>query len=320
MLSLSNKSIQPMLEISNLTKSYRQHLALNQVSLQLQEGEIFGLLGPNGAGKSTLIRIVNQIIEPNSGYIKYNNDLFRREHLRHIGYLPEERGLYRGMTILEHGIFLAKLRGMSNTEARKALNYWLDRFEISDWKSKRIEELSKGMAQKIQFIFTVLHEPKLIILDEPFSGFDPLNVELIKKEIQSLKAQNRTIMLSTHNMNSVEEICDRAMLIHHGKSILNGTVKDLRNNHKDGSYTVRFEGMMIAFVNALWTGFEIVETREFGNNRFEVDLKMMGENTIDELMSVLIGNIKIEAIYENLPSMQEVFIRNIEAAPKTNVV
>jgi len=294
-------------------------MALNQVSLQLREGEIFGLLGPNGAGKSTLIRIVNQIIEPNSGYIKYNNDLFRREHLKHIGYLPEERGLYRGMSILEHGIFLAKLRGMNTKEAKAALNYWLDRFEISDWKNKRIEELSKGMAQKIQFIFTVLHEPKLIILDEPFSGFDPLNIELIKKEIQSLKAQNRTILLSTHNMSSVEEICDRAMLIHKGKSILEGSVKDLRNDHKGGTYTIRFEGMMIAFVNALWTGFEIIETREFGNNRFEVDLKMIGENTIDELMSVMIGQVKVEAIFENLPSMQEVFIRSIQSAQKIEV-
>ena len=308
-----------MLEISNLTKSYRQQMALNQVSLQLREGEIFGLLGPNGAGKSTLIRIVNQIIEPNSGYIKYNNDLFRREHLKHIGYLPEERGLYRGMSILEHGIFLAKLRGMNTKEAKAALNYWLDRFEIIDWKNKRIEELSKGMAQKIQFIFTVLHEPKLIILDEPFSGFDPLNIELIKKEIQSLKAQNRTILLSTHNMSSVEEICDRAMLIHKGKSILEGNVNDLRNDHKDGTYTIRFEGMMIAFVNALWTGFEIIETREFGNNRFEVDLKMIGENTIDELMSVMIGQVKVEAIFENLPSMQEVFIRSIQSAQKIEV-
>ncbi|MDG1346032.1 MAG: ATP-binding cassette domain-containing protein [Crocinitomicaceae bacterium] len=303
-----------MLEITNLTKSYAQALALYQVSMNLVEGEIFGLLGPNGAGKSTLIRIVNQIIEPNSGHIKFNNDLFRREHLKSIGYLPEERGLYRGMTVQEHGIFLGKLRGMNTKEARNALEYWLDRFEISDWRKKRIEELSKGMAQKIQFIFTVLHEPKLIILDEPFSGFDPINVELIKKEIQSLKAQNRTILLSTHNMNSVEEICDRAMLLHQGKSILEGQVKELREKNKDGMFTVRFEGIMFGFVNALWTGFEIVDTREFGNNRYEVDLKMMGDNTIDELMGVMIGQVKIEAIFEKLPGMQEVFISSIAAA------
>lgn len=303
-----------MLEISNLSKSYGQAMALNNVSLSLNSGEIFGLLGPNGAGKSTLIRIVNQIIEADSGHIKFNQDLFRREHLKKIGYLPEERGLYRGMSVQDHGIFLGKLRGMNTKESKEAINYWLDRFEISDWKKKRIEELSKGMAQKVQFIFTVLHQPKLIILDEPFSGFDPLNVELIKKEIQSLKSQGRTILLSTHNMNSVEEICDRAMLIHEGKTILQGSVNELRNEYKDGTYTVRFEGSMIAFVNALWTGFEVVETREFGDNRFEVDLKMVGENTIDELMQVMIGQVKVESLAQKLPGMQEIFIRSIKSA------
>ncbi len=308
-----------MLEISNLTKSYGQEMALNQVSLTLQAGEIFGLLGPNGAGKSTLIRIVNQIINANSGWIKFDNDLFRREHLKKIGYLPEERGLYRGMTVQEHGVFLGKLRGMNTKESKEALNYWLERFEITDWKKKRIEELSKGMAQKVQFIFTVLHQPKLIILDEPFSGFDPLNVELIKKEIQSLKAQGRTILLSTHNMNSVEEICDRAMLIHKGKTLLQGSVSELRDEYKDGTHTVRFEGMMLAFVNALWTGFEITETREYGNNRYEVDLVMRDENTINELMSVMIGQVKVEAIFEKLPGMQEIFIRSIEAAQNATI-
>lgn len=303
-----------MLEISNLSKSYGQAMALNNVSLSLNSGEIFGLLGPNGAGKSTLIRIVNQIIEADSGHIKFNQDLFRREHLKRIGYLPEERGLYRGMSVQDHGVFLGKLRGMNTKESKEAINYWLDRFEISDWKKKRIEELSKGMAQKVQFIFTVLHQPKLIILDEPFSGFDPLNVELIKKEIQSLKSQGRTILLSTHNMNSVEEICDRAMLIHEGKTILQGSVNELRNEYKDGTYTVLFEGSMIAFVNALWTGFEVVETREFGDNRFEVDLKMVGENTIDELMQVMIGQVKVESLAQKLPGMQEIFIRSIESA------
>lgn len=308
-----------MLEISNLTKSYGQAIALNQVSLTLAEGEIFGLLGPNGAGKSTLIRIVNQIIDADSGHIKFNHDLFRREHLKKIGYLPEERGLYRGMRVEEHGVFLGKLRGLSSKEAKQALDFWLERFEITDWKKKRVEELSKGMAQKIQFIFTVLHQPKLIILDEPFSGFDPLNVELIKKEIQSLKAQGRTILLSTHNMNSVEEICDRVLLIHRGKTLLQGEVRTLREDHKEGIHTVRFEGLMISFVNALWIGFEIIETREFGNNRYEVDLRMMGDNTIDELMQAMIGQVKVEAIFEKLPGMQEIFIRSIENAQRVTI-
>jgi ABC-2 type transport system ATP-binding protein len=303
-----------MLEISKITKSYGRQFALKDVSFTLQEGEIFGLLGPNGAGKSTLIRIINQIIEQNSGWIKYNNDLFKREHLQNIGYLPEERGLYRGMTVEEHGIFLGRLRGMSVKESNNALKYWLERFEIEEWPKKRIEELSKGMAQKIQFIFTVLHQPKLIVLDEPFSGFDPLNVELIKKEIQSLKAQGRTILLSTHNMNSVEEICDRAVLLHKGEILLEGQVTELRNEYKTGQYVVRFEGNMIGFVNALWSGFEIIETREFGNNRFEVDLALVGDSSMDTLMGVLIGHVKVEAIYEKLPGMQEVFIQAIETA------
>jgi ABC-2 type transport system ATP-binding protein len=302
-----------MLEISKITKTYGHQFALKDVSFALQEGEIFGLLGPNGAGKSTLIRIVNQIIEQNSGWIKYKNDLFRREHLRNIGYLPEERGLYRGMTVEEHGIFLGRLRGMSSKESKDALKYWLERFEIDEWRKKRIEELSKGMAQKVQFIFTVLHQPKLIILDEPFSGFDPLNVELIKKEIQSLKAQERTVLLSTHNMNSVEEICDRAVLLHKGEILLEGEVSELRNEYKTGHYVVRFEGNMIGFVNALWSGFQIIETREFGNNRFEADLELVGDSSIDTLMHVLIGHVKVEAIYEKLPGMQEVFIQAIES-------
>ncbi len=305
-----------MLEVSKLTKSYNRQYALKDVSFTLNEGEIFGLLGPNGAGKSTLIRIVNQIIEQNSGWIKYNSDLFKREHLKNVGYLPEERGLYRSMTVEEHGVFLGRLRGMSIKESKDALKYWLERFEIEEWRKKRIEELSKGMAQKIQFIFTVLHQPKLIILDEPFSGFDPLNVELIKKEIQSLKSQGRTILLSTHNMNSVEEICDRAVLLHKGQIVLQGQVTDLRDEYKTGNYVVRFEGNMISFVNALWSGFEIIETREFGNNRFEADLAMRGDSSIDTLMSVLIGHVKIEAIYEKLPGMQEVFIQAIETAQK----
>lgn len=305
-----------MLEISKISKIYGQQYALKDVSFTLQEGEIFGLLGPNGAGKSTLIRIINQIIEQNTGWIKYKSDLFKREHLRNIGYLPEERGLYREMTVEEHGVFLGRLRGLSSKDAKDALRFWLERFEVEEWKKKRIEELSKGMAQKIQFIFTVLHQPKLIILDEPFSGFDPINVELIKKEIQSLKAQGRTILLSTHNMNSVEEICDRAVLLHQGKVLLEGEVSNLRNSNKTGQFVVRFEGNMIGFVNALWSGFQIIETREFGNNRFEVDLVLIGNSSIDTLMSVLIGHVKVEAIFEKLPGMQEVFIQAIQSAQK----
>lgn len=303
-----------MLEISGIAKSYQQNTALRNVSFHLNEGEIYTLLGPNGAGKSTLIRIINRILEPDSGWIKYQKDLFKEEHLKNFGYLPEERGLYGNMTVEEHGIFLAQLRGMNRKEAKQNLNYWLERFQITDWRKKRIQELSKGMAQKIQFIYTVLHQPKVIILDEPFSGFDPLNVELMKKEILHLKEEGRAILISTHNMNSVEEIGDRGMLLNHGKTILEGAITDMRKQQSSGEYTVRFSGSMIAFVNALWTGFEIVEKRELPNNRHEVDVKVRNENTINELMHVLINQVEVEAIETKIPRMHDVFVQAIHNA------
>lgn len=303
-----------MLEISGIAKSYQQNTALRNVSFQLNEGEIYTLLGPNGAGKSTLIRILNRILESDAGWIKYKKDLFKEVHLKDFGYLPEERGLYGNMTVEEHGLFLAQLRGMNKREARQLLNYWLERFQIVDWRKKRIQELSKGMAQKIQFIYTVLHQPKVIILDEPFSGFDPLNVELMKKEILHLKEEGRAILISTHNMNSVEEIGDRGMLIHQGKTVLEGSITEMRKQKSTGEYTVRFSGSMISFVNALWTGFEILEKRELPDNRHEVDVKVRNENTINELMHVLINQVEVEAIETKIPRMHDVFVQAITNA------
>ena len=196
-----------MLAITDVSKSFNRKLALDAVSLNVQKGEIYGLLGPNGAGKTTLIRIINQIIEADKGTLRFDGKLMSNEHLRLIGYLPEERGLYKSMGVLEQLVFLAQLRGMSKENAVKSANFWLEKFDIKDWSKKRIEELSKGMAQKVQFIAAIVHEPELLILDEPLSGFDPLNVELILKELKELKAQGKTIILSTHNMRSVEEIC-----------------------------------------------------------------------------------------------------------------
>jgi ABC-2 type transport system ATP-binding protein len=196
-------------------------------------------------------------------------------------------------------------------------NYWVDKFEIGDWRKKRIEELSKGMAQKIQFICTVLHQPQLLILDEPFSGFDPINVELIQQELKEMKAQGKTIMLSSHNMKSVEEICDRVALIHQSKKILEGRVSQIRESRKDGNFAVRFSGSMIAFVNALWTGFELVDKEILGDNRFVAYVKMRGENNFQVLLQVLLGQIQIEAAWEVLPSMQEVFIQEINHSNQT---
>ncbi len=297
-----------MLEIKNISKSFYKKEALTDVSITVRKGEVFGLLGPNGAGKTTLIRVINQIITPDSGSVRFNGDLMTQGDLLKIGYLPEERGLYKGMTVHNHTLFLGRLRGLSKKDVLTKMDYWFDRFGISDWRKKRIEELSKGMAQKVQFVCAVLHEPSLLILDEPFSGFDPINVELIKQELIEMKAAGKTIILSTHNMKSVEEICDRAVLIHESKKIAEGTISELQSERKLGLYAVRFKGSMIAFVNALWTGFEIDDKDILGDDRFVVRVKMRRDNSFQDLLKVLVGQIEIEAAWEVLPSMQDVFI------------
>jgi ABC-2 type transport system ATP-binding protein len=301
-----------MLEVQQITKSFQRNLALDQVSLKVNEGEIFGLLGPNGAGKTTLIRVINRIIEPNEGTVRFKNELMTRRHLEAIGYLPEERGLYRSMSVERHALFLGQLRGLSKKQTLQQLDFWLEKFQVSAWKKKRIEELSKGMAQKIQFICTVLHDPQLLILDEPFSGFDPINVELIMKELLAMKQEGKTIILSTHDMRSVEEICDRVALIHNSRKVLEGRVSELREERKQGEYAVRFRGNMIAFVNALWTGFEMVDKKILGDDRFEAKLKMRGDNNFEDLLKTLMGHVKIEAAWEVLPSMHEVFINTVQ--------
>lgn len=297
-----------MLEVSNISKSFYRKEALQDVSFKVKKGEIFGLLGPNGAGKTTMIRVINRIVEPDGGTVRFDGNLMVDSDLAQIGYLPEERGLYKNMTVEAHAVFLGRLRGLSKADVNTKIDYWFDRFQINDWRKKRIEELSKGMAQKVQFICTVLHEPKLLILDEPFSGFDPLNVELIKQELIEMRAAGKTIILSTHNMKSVEEICDRVVLIDKAKKIAEGSISDLQNERKMGLYAVRFRGNMISFVNALWTGFEIIDKDIHGDDKFTVRLKMRNESSFDDLLKVLIGQVKIEAAWEVKPSMQDVFI------------
>jgi ABC-2 type transport system ATP-binding protein len=300
-----------MLEVQHVTKSFGRKAALSDISMEVIEGEIFGLLGPNGAGKTTLIRIINKILEQDSGVVRLNGEILTERHLAQIGYLPEERGLYRSMTVEAHALLLGQLRGLSTKQAQIQMDHWLEKFQITDWKKKRIEELSKGMAQKVQFICTVLHDPKLLILDEPLSGFDPVNIELIMHELREMKQAGKTIVLSTHNMKSVEEICDRAALIHQSKKILEGKVADLQQERKKGDYAVRFRGNMIAFVNALWTGFELVDKEILGDDRFIAKLKMRGENSFEDLLRALIGQVQIEAAWEVLPSMQDIFIEMV---------
>ena len=297
-----------MLEIQNISKSFNQKIALDDVSMTIKKGEIFGMLGPNGAGKTTLIRIINKIIVPNKGVIRFNGDIMSQKHLSNIGYLPEERGLYKNMTVESHALFLGQLRGLTKADVKQKLDYWLEKFKIENWRDKRIEELSKGMAQKVQFICTILHEPSLLILDEPFSGFDPINIELIKQELIEMKAKGKTIILSSHNMESVEAICDRVVLIHESKKIIEGKISTLQEERKKNEYAIKFRGSMIAFVNALWTGFEIVDKEILGDDKFIVRVKMRGDNKFDDLLKVLIGQINMEAAWEVLPSMQEIFI------------
>ena len=297
-----------MLSVHNISKSFFRKPALEDVSLNVNTGEIFGLLGPNGAGKTTLIRIINRIIEPDNGVVRFKGDIMTQQHLQFIGYLPEERGLYKSMTVQEHGVFLGQLRGLTKKDALAKLNMWLEKFSITEWRHKRIEELSKGMAQKVQFICTVLHEPQLLILDEPLSGFDPINIELIKQELIEQKMKGKTVILSSHNMNSVEEMCDRVALIHQSKKLVEGTISELREERKSGLIAVKFKGNMIAFVNALWAGFEIVDKEILGDDRFLVKLKLRGESTFEDVLRISMASVQIEGAWEILPSMQDVFV------------
>jgi ABC-2 type transport system ATP-binding protein len=306
-----------MLTLQNISKSFLRKPALDDVSLEVRKGEIFGLLGPNGAGKTTLIRIINRIIEPDQGSVRFNGELMTQRHLQNIGYLPEERGLYKSMTVQDHALFLGQIRGLSKKDALTKLNYWLEKMGISDWRHKRIEELSKGMAQKVQFICTVLHEPQLLILDEPLSGFDPINVELIKQELIEMRAQGKTVVLSSHNMNSVEEMCDRVALIHEAKKLVEGRISELQESQKTGMIAVKFKGNMIAFVNALWAGFEIVDKDILGDDRFLVKLKLRGDSTFEDVLRIAMNAVQIEGAWEILPSMQDVFV---ELVKPTNTI
>ena len=279
--------------------------------MTIPSGQIYGLLGPNGAGKTTLIRIMNQILKADQGIIQVDGKLLSANHWKDFGYLPEERGLYKSMSVNDTLVFLARLRGLTKYDAQASVRFWLEKFEISSWAKTKIEALSKGMAQKVQFIAAVVHQPNYLILDEPLSGFDPINVELILSELKSMKAEGKTIILSTHNMKSVEEICDHVALLHKSKLIAEGKVHTLREKSLNGEFIVRFSGNMIALANALWTEFELIDTKEIGENRFQIVVRQRGERTFEELASNLMGKLKLEAIEKRLPSMQEVFLELI---------
>ncbi|MFM8597382.1 MAG: ABC transporter ATP-binding protein [Flavobacteriales bacterium] len=307
-----------MIQIEGVSKSYQRKLVLDDVSISLAKGQIFGLLGPNGAGKTTLIRMLNQMLSPDAGNILYHGKPLSATQLPNIGYLPEERGLYKNMAVAEHLLFLARLRGLSAAQAKINVEKWLHHFEIDSWRDKRISTLSKGMAQKVQFLAALVHEPELLILDEPLSGFDPMNVELMINEIQALKDNGCTILLSTHNMKSVDDICDAAALLHQGKVLAQDSIWNLRSQHSKGEIAVRFEGHMLAFANALWTDFELIDQKEISEGRFECMLRIRGQRTVNDLMRSLQDQVSVERIEKRLPSMQEVFVDFISQNQQTH--
>ena len=290
-----------LFEAKNIHKQYAGHRALDGVSIQVPEGSIYGLLGPNGAGKTTFIRIINQITAPDSGNITFNGEPLQQKHIAQIGYLPEERGLYKKMKVGEQALYLAQLKGLSKKKAKEKLHYWFQKLEITSWWDKKVEELSKGMAQKVQFITTVLHEPKLLIFDEPFSGFDPVNAELIKKEILALKEQGATIIFSTHRMESVEELCDHIALINQGKCILQGSVDEVKSAYRSHTYQLQFEGELKA-VN----DFEIISQKE--NNAV---LQALNGKDSNHLLQQLLPQVKIVSFQEQLPSINDIFIQKV---------
>ncbi|MGY6561191.1 MAG: ABC transporter ATP-binding protein [Luteibaculaceae bacterium] len=303
-----------ILKAKNLSKAYNTNVALNNISFSLNKGDIIGLLGPNGAGKTSLIRIITKILDKDSGELLYLDKPVEEYAVDNIGYLPEERGLYPQLTVVEHLIFLGRLKGMSKENVKKAIDYWVEKLEVSGFKNKKIKELSKGMAQKVQFIAAVLHNPDFLILDEPFSGFDPVNANLIKKEIIELKAQGKTIMLSTHNMNSVEEICDTLILIHQGNILLNGKVSAVKQQYTKKGAIVRYKGSAISFSTALWIHFKIEDTatdKETGITTAQ--LSFATDATINTLANCLHNAVEIISINPVEPSLNDIFIEQVSA-------
>ena len=294
-----------------VVKQFANRLALDRVSISVPEGSIFGLLGPNGAGKTTLIRIINQITAPDEGEIRFRGKKITSEDVYHIGYLPEERGLYKKMKVGEQALYLVQLKGLSRVEGLKRLKYWFEKFEIQSWWDKKVEELSKGMAQKVQFIVTVLHEPKLLIFDEPFTGFDPINTNLVKNEILRLRDIGATIIFSTHIMASVEELCDHIALINQGKNILSGNIDEVRGRYKPDTYDLRFKGDPEKLRLALNSSVTYEEELTRGDLR-HVIIKPDHRYPLRDMISVINENVDIVSFDEMLPGMNDIFIRAVK--------
>ncbi|MFW5820676.1 MAG: ABC transporter ATP-binding protein, partial [Bacteroidota bacterium] len=299
------------LKATGVVKRFSNHLALDHVSTVVPENSIYGLLGPNGAGKTTLIRIINQITAPDEGEVILKGHRITPEDVRKIGYLPEERGLYKKMKVGEQALYLAQLKGLSKSDAMKKIKYWFEKFEITDWWNKKVEELSKGMAQKVQFVTTVVHDPELLIFDEPFSGFDPINANMLKNEILELKNKGCTIIFSTHNMGSVEELCDHISLINKSKVILDGKINDIKSQYKTNTFEIEYSGDQVKFRNALIGSFEIIEEKNNATSRKAlVNIGHSDKN--NDLLAKLIPEVSILAFNEVIPSVNDVFIRVVQ--------
>jgi ABC-2 type transport system ATP-binding protein len=306
-----------MLRAENVVKRFAEHTALNGVSLEVPAGKVFGLLGPNGAGKTTLIRIINRITGPDAGQVLFDGHPMRDEDVEHMGYLPEERGLYKKMKVGEQALYLARLKGMPRSEALRRLREWFERWDMMAWWNKKVEELSKGMQQKVQFVTTVLHEPRLLILDEPFSGFDPINADLIRGEILRLRDAGTTVMLSTHNMGSVEELCDHIALIDKANKVLDGSVREIRRRYATNTYRIEYTGTPIAFGNALTFTGELIGT-DARDGYHVARVKLSSGTVLNDVLRQLLPAVQVHGVQEEIPGMHDVFIRAVsEHAPES---
>lgn len=308
-----------MLEIRNIVKQYANHRALDNVSIHVKKGSIFGLLGPNGAGKTSLIRIINQITAPDSGEIYFDGERLNPAHISRIGYLPEERGLYKKMEIGEQMLYLAQLKGLSRKEATERIKHWFEKMEMQSWWHKKVEDLSKGMQQKVQFVATVVHRPDLIILDEPFSGFDPVNANIIKEEILSLNRSGATIIFSTHRMESVEELCDSIVLINKSKKILDGKLSDIKNTYRTNTYQIEHlpSPEPVLAVNGLFT---IENTVDIPAESTTLTIKIVPGKTINDVLVYLIPRVQIHELKEIIPSIHDIFVQQVTSQVPSTLI
>lgn len=309
-----NKTLEKMdlIKIENITKRYSGHTALDNVSLSIPEGSIYGLLGPNGAGKTTLLRIINRIITPDSGRVLLGGREMAADDVAHIGYMPEERGLYKKMKLGEQAVFFARVKGLSRKEATQKAKQWFEKFGIEDWWDKKIGDLSKGMAQKVQFIVTVLHEPKLLIFDEPFSGFDPINANLLKEEILALRDKGATIIFSTHNMSSVEEVCDHITLIDKSRNILSGNVEEIRHSHGSNIFEISYRGNEQQLLDTLAGKCLLMSTQTSPVGINKAKIHIAADSDVRNVIAAVNESVELRSFSEVIPTMNDIFIRAVE--------